>query len=94
MVLIVLFLAGCIAPMAASSPRALAAVALAGISAFALALVQRQPEGDTTIIATVGVLTAGLLLGAVGRALMLSGVLAQDRAIRRDLPRELPPRYR
>jgi len=94
MLLVMLFLLGCAAPVVAASPRAVGAIALAAAATFALALVQRQAGADNTIIATVGVLTAGLLVGAVGRALMLSGVLAQDRAIRRDLPRELPPRYR
>jgi len=94
MLLIGLFVIGCALPLAMSSPRLLALCALAAAAIFSAALISTDAAEAGSVIGVVGVISAGLLVGAVVRAVLLWNDQAQDRAIRRDLPRELPPRYR
>lgn len=94
MLLIALLFIGCALPLAMPSPRALALCVGAGASVFVLASLSQAGAPQGSVIGLAGVAGVGMLIGAVIRALGFRSALAEDRAIRRRLPRELPQRHR
>ena len=91
MLFISLLIVGSALPLAMPWPRAFSLCLIVAAALFAVGFSQ---GAQGAFVTTAGVFTAGLLIGAVARALLFWGGGAEDRAIRRQLPRELPPRYR
>lgn len=95
MLLIALLLVGIAMPLASSSARALLACGvLAAILFVAVAALGETTTEAGSMIGAVGVVTIGLLIGAVARSALFRHTVHIDQAIRKTLPRELPPRYR
>jgi hypothetical protein len=93
MSLIALFAAGVAVPAFMPSWRALGLCALCGAGLLVVVGLQRSAAGETA--PWFGLLMAGFALGLGLRTVtFFYDSAAEDAAIRRSLPRELPPRWR